>query len=399
MRVGAAIHSVRAVPRESIGAVVRAAEGLPLHVHLSEQPAENDACLGFYGVTPTGLLDAEGALGPRTTAVHATHLTPGDLATLGRTGTTCCFCPTTERDLADGIGPARALLDAGSPLCLGSDQHAVVDLLEEARALEMHERLVTLQRGRFRARRAARRGHRAREPGLGGRRPDRGRRPRRPGRRPAGLTPHRRVRPGPGAAVGDRGRRPHRRGRRRRRRHRGPARLGDVGPLLAARPSPRSGRTHDHHARHRDRRAGHPTTRSRGTARRARPAARRRGRGRRRPGRLDRAGVAGAGRRRAARPGGPSGRPRLRRLPRPPGVRRRPVGRVRGADDRHAVRRRRHRHHGARPPGRRPTTSCARCWRRWSREMRAQGTTTVEVKSGYGLTVADEARACASPAR
>jgi formiminoglutamate deiminase len=150
MRVGAAIHSVRAVPRESIGAVVRAAEGLPLHVHLSEQPAENDACLGFYGVTPTGLLDDEGALGPRTTAVHATHLTPGDLATLGRTGTTCCFCPTTERDLADGVGPARALRDAGSPLSLGSDQHAVVDLLEEARALEMHERLVSLQRGRFR---------------------------------------------------------------------------------------------------------------------------------------------------------------------------------------------------------------------------------------------------------
>ena len=71
--------------------MVRAAEDLPLHVHLSEQPAENDACLGFYGLTPTGLLDAEGALGPRTTAVHATHLTPGDIATLGRHGPTRCF--------------------------------------------------------------------------------------------------------------------------------------------------------------------------------------------------------------------------------------------------------------------------------------------------------------------
>ena len=159
MRPGAAIHSVRAVPREVLGDVAYVAEhglgpdsvvaGMPLHVHLSEQPAENEACQQFYGLTPTALLQSEGVLGPRTTAVHATHLTATDVATLGRTRTTTCFCPTTERDLADGIGPARALRDAGSPLSLGSDQHAVIDLIEEARALEMHERLESLQRGRF----------------------------------------------------------------------------------------------------------------------------------------------------------------------------------------------------------------------------------------------------------
>jgi formiminoglutamate deiminase len=150
MRVGAAIHSVRAVPRDQLGVVATAAAGRPLHVHLSEQPAENQACQRFYGMTPTALLDAEGVLGPLTTAVHATHLTDEDIATLGRTRTTVCVCPTTERDLADGIGPARTLYDAGSPLSLGSDQHAVIDLLEEARALEMHERLSSLRRGRFR---------------------------------------------------------------------------------------------------------------------------------------------------------------------------------------------------------------------------------------------------------
>jgi len=149
MRVGAAVHSVRAVPRVQLAVVAAAAAGRPLHVHLSEQPAENDACLGFYGLTPTALLDVEGLLGATTTAVHATHLSPGDIAMLGNTHTTACLCPTTERDLADGIGPARALADAGSPLSLGSDQHAVIDLLEEARALEMHERLGTLSRGRF----------------------------------------------------------------------------------------------------------------------------------------------------------------------------------------------------------------------------------------------------------
>jgi len=88
-------------------------------------------------------------LGPTTTAVHATHLTAPDIALLGDTGTAVCFCPTTERDLADGIGPARALHDAGSPLSLGSDQHAVIDMFEELRGLELHERLATGQRGRF----------------------------------------------------------------------------------------------------------------------------------------------------------------------------------------------------------------------------------------------------------
>jgi len=150
MRVGAAVHSVRAVPRPQLGAVRAAAAGRPLHVHLSEQPAENQSCQEFYGLTPTALLEVEGLLGSATTAVHATHLTGSDIAMLGSSGTTVCLCPSTERDLADGIGPARRLYDAGSPLSLGTDQHAVSDLLEEARALEMDERLSSLQRGRFR---------------------------------------------------------------------------------------------------------------------------------------------------------------------------------------------------------------------------------------------------------
>jgi cytosine/adenosine deaminase-related metal-dependent hydrolase len=141
---------VRAVPAADLRPVVAAAGGRPLHVHLSEQPAENDACLAAYGCTPTALLGAHGVLGPATTAVHATHLTEADIGLLGTTGTTACFCPTTERDLADGIGPARALSDAGCPLSLGSDQNAVVDLIEESRALEMHERLASRERGRLR---------------------------------------------------------------------------------------------------------------------------------------------------------------------------------------------------------------------------------------------------------
>jgi formiminoglutamate deiminase len=150
MRVGVAVHSVRAVPRDQLGAVAVAAAGRPLHVHLSEQQGENQACQWFYGLTPTALLDAEGLLGPTTSAIHATHLTDDDIALLGGSATTACFCPTTERDLADGIGAARRLSDAGSPLSLGSDQQVVTDLIEEARTLEMHERLDSLERGRFR---------------------------------------------------------------------------------------------------------------------------------------------------------------------------------------------------------------------------------------------------------
>jgi formiminoglutamate deiminase len=147
--VGAAVHSVRAVPRDQLLPVAQAAGGRPLHVHLSEQPAENAACTAFYGRSPTALLDDAGLLRPTTTAVHATHLQPADIAALGRARTTVCLCPTTERDLADGIGPARALRDAGCGLSLGTDQQAVVDLFEEARGLEMHERLSTQERGRF----------------------------------------------------------------------------------------------------------------------------------------------------------------------------------------------------------------------------------------------------------
>ena len=147
--LGAAVHSVRAVPRDQLSIVVKAAEAAPLHVHLSEQPAENTATDAMYGCTPTALLAEAGALGPSTTAVHATHVTAADVELLGESGTSACLCPTTERDLADGIGPAQALRDAECPLALGTDQHAVVDLLEEARALESHERLASLRRSRF----------------------------------------------------------------------------------------------------------------------------------------------------------------------------------------------------------------------------------------------------------
>ncbi|MEU2109150.1 formimidoylglutamate deiminase [Streptomyces sp. NPDC019507] len=152
-RIGAAVHSVRAVPAAQLPVVAAwaAERGAPLHVHLSEQTAENDACLAAHGCTPARLLADHGVLGRHTTGVHNTHLTDEDVRLLGDSGTGTCMCPTTERDLADGIGPAKALQEAGSPLSLGSDSHAVIDLLEEARAMEMDERLRTRTRGHWTA--------------------------------------------------------------------------------------------------------------------------------------------------------------------------------------------------------------------------------------------------------
>ena len=148
VKIGRAIHSVRAVPAKVLGEL---AGSDPLHLHLSEQRAENERCKAVHGCTPTELLHRNGVLGPGTTAVHATHLSDADIRLLGSTGTGVCMCPTTERDLADGIGPARELASAGAPLSLGSDSHAVIDPFEEARGLELDERLATEQRGHFTA--------------------------------------------------------------------------------------------------------------------------------------------------------------------------------------------------------------------------------------------------------
>lgn len=148
--LGAALHSVRAVPVDAMRTILAGLpEDVPLHVHLSEQPQENVDTLAKTGRTPTGVLADLGALAPRISLVHATHLTDADVTAIGRSGATVVMCPTTEADLGDGIGPARRLADAGARIAVGSDQNAVVDPLLELRGLEAGERLASGRRGRF----------------------------------------------------------------------------------------------------------------------------------------------------------------------------------------------------------------------------------------------------------
>ena len=151
LKIGAAIHSMRAVQPEAAATVAAWADGqsAPLHAHVSEQPAENEACREVYGATPTALLHYDGALSERFTAVHATYVTDEDIQLLADAQACCCLCPTTERDLADGIGPAARLRDAGCSLALGSDSNAIIEPFEESRALELDERLASGKRGAF----------------------------------------------------------------------------------------------------------------------------------------------------------------------------------------------------------------------------------------------------------
>ena len=145
--IGLAPHSVRAVHETELAQIAKYRNNRVVHIHVSEQPAENSACIKATGRTPTQILSDAQLLGSFTTAVHATHLTAEDISHLGRSKATACFCPTTERDLADGIGSSDKLVGAGSPLALGTDSHTVIDMFEEARAVESNQRLITNKRG------------------------------------------------------------------------------------------------------------------------------------------------------------------------------------------------------------------------------------------------------------
>jgi formimidoylglutamate deiminase len=146
--VGAAAHSVRAVPRAALASIAEwaHARGTPLHAHVSEQMAEVSACVRAHGCRPVELLAEEGFLSPAFTAVHATHVDAAEIALLGGARASVCACPTTERDLGDGVLPSALLAAGGVDLALGTDSQVVVDPFEEMRALEGHERLWTRRR-------------------------------------------------------------------------------------------------------------------------------------------------------------------------------------------------------------------------------------------------------------
>jgi len=146
--IGVAPHSVRAVPLDYLKTIVAFANerALPVHMHVAEQPAEVSACIAEHGRSPVALLETEGLLSKRFTAVHAIHVTPKAIAALARSGAFVCACPTTERNLGDGVVPVDAYFDAGVRVSLGTDSQIQIDLLEDARELEYHLRLQKMER-------------------------------------------------------------------------------------------------------------------------------------------------------------------------------------------------------------------------------------------------------------
>jgi formimidoylglutamate deiminase len=146
--IGVAPHSVRAVPLGHLKELISYANqhDLKIHMHVAEQPAEVSSCIEEYGRTPMVLLQTEGLLNERFTAVHAIHVTPKTIVSFSETGAMVCACPTTERNLGDGVMPADEYLKNGVAICLGTDSHAQIDLFEDARELEYHLRLQKLER-------------------------------------------------------------------------------------------------------------------------------------------------------------------------------------------------------------------------------------------------------------
>ena len=146
--IGVAPHSVRAVPLDYLKEVIGVANGkrLPVHMHVAEQPAEVSACIEEYGRSPVALLATEGLLSERFTAVHAIHVTPKAVRMLADARAQVCACPTTERNLGDGIIPADGFFNQSVRVSLGTDSHTEIDLLEDARELEYHLRLQKTER-------------------------------------------------------------------------------------------------------------------------------------------------------------------------------------------------------------------------------------------------------------
>jgi formimidoylglutamate deiminase len=146
--ISVAPHSIRAVPLSYLREVVRYARErhLKIHMHAAEQPAEIDACEAEYCARPVSLLRREEILDPSFTAIHGIHISDSEIDDLRATGAKVCACPTTERNLGDGIGPADRLTANGIKICFGTDSNVQIDLLEDARQLEYHLRLKLLQR-------------------------------------------------------------------------------------------------------------------------------------------------------------------------------------------------------------------------------------------------------------
>ena len=148
LRVGVALHSLRAIPEQSWRGVVEheALKAGPIHIHIAEQIGEVQDCLATRGARPVEWLYDHAHVDKRWCLVHATHLTEAETAQIARSGAVAGLCPTTEANLGDGLFPLARYLDAKGVLGIGSDSHISISPVEELRWLEYGQRLLTRHR-------------------------------------------------------------------------------------------------------------------------------------------------------------------------------------------------------------------------------------------------------------
>lgn len=90
------------------------------------------------GRSPVAQAQALGLLDEATLAVHCVHADASDVALLAESRATVCLCPRSNALIGVGKAPVAAYLEAGVPLCLGTDSLASspdLDLLSEAKSL------------------------------------------------------------------------------------------------------------------------------------------------------------------------------------------------------------------------------------------------------------------------
>ncbi len=132
-------HSPYATDKPLLEAISAFAQkhDLLIHTHLLESQSEIEECLALYGQRPIAFWNDLGLIGPRTIAVHMTHVDAEDLDIIQRQEASVVHCPESNMKLASKICPAQKMLDRGINVALGTDGAASnndLDLFGEMRS-------------------------------------------------------------------------------------------------------------------------------------------------------------------------------------------------------------------------------------------------------------------------
>ena len=148
VNLGVALHSLRAVTPQALAQLsgFSDAQGLPIHIHIAEQPQEVQDCIAQTGQRPIEWLLSHAQLHARWNLVHATHATQTELDGVRASGASIVICPSTEANLGDGVFDYGGYCAQGGSWSVGSDSHVSRAWNEELRLLEYGQRLTRGQR-------------------------------------------------------------------------------------------------------------------------------------------------------------------------------------------------------------------------------------------------------------